>query len=623
MEGNIGLRFRITYQPPPPATAKSSPSLEIGGLGFPAIVNNIFTNRSPEEVQALCSLADPYIGMDAGYLRIASVSGHPNASVLLVTPLRGTKTPFEAYRNLDEPSGTDDPTNAYGTQSFEGFYEWQTVTSAWADNEWKPKQVRGVLNSTNGAPWNGRGRGPVVLRQPGDSVEFGLQFTLTDTGDGNSKSVGPAAVDATLRRPDLDIPVVRDVPGYVLPQGMPGQLFVWPPSDTVNITVDIDPPQALNVTLVPLTAQNTTMPLEYQVTSLSNTWGRVRVDITYRRSAPNNTTLQTVHYYVTKPASAAVADLGRFLTTKQLFKDATDPVGRGNAPSILSYDAEVGDVVRQEPRVWIAGLSDEAGAGSFLAATAKQAAQPDAAELAILVPFVDRVLWGVVQNGNTSSSDPYGVKKSVFFHDPAVLPRYAYNRSIDRSSWTSWTRAQAYTTDRAYDNVHVAATYWAMYRAARAYPEVYANISQDHTYTAFAPDAHYPPWMWYLRQASETVQRAMSTTASGVYKAQHANDGLMGETVFGALLTDLQREADNINSTASWMRSAANAIESMMRARARLWSAAAVPFGSEMAWDSTAQEGVHLWATQFGDTPTAQKAVNMVLGFTPAMPHWA
>ncbi|CAK7203576.1 hypothetical protein SEUCBS139899_006311 [Sporothrix eucalyptigena] len=617
VDGDLGLRFRITYKTTTTPSSGSAPVLEIGGLGFPATVNNIFTNRSPEDVQAMCSLADPYIGMDAGYLRIAPVSGKSNASVLLVTPLRGTRTPFEAYRNLDEPSGPDDTTNAYETQSFEGFYEWQTVTSAWADNEWRARRtVRGVVNSTNGEPWNGRGRGPVTLSRPGDSVEFGLRFTLTSTQDG--QNVGPAAVDATLRRPDLDMPVVRGVPGYVLPRDLPGQLFVWPPNDAVgNITVGVYPPTALSLTLVASdhdASVTPSLPLEYKVTASSSAWGRVRVELTYHRQNTSQDVLQTVHYYVTKQAASAVGDLGHFLTTKHLFSDTTDPFGR--APSILTYDVEMGDVVRQEPRVWIAGLSDEAGAGSFLAAAAKQAVLPDADELAVLALFVDRVLWGVVQQGPKNQTDPYAVRKSVFFHDPAVLPHYAYNRSMDWSSWTSWTRTQAYAADRAYDYVHVAATYWVMYRAARAYPDVFVGMNV----TTAANQNQNPPWQWYLRQASETVQRAMATTSSGVPRAEHAYDGLMGETVFSELLTDLKREAAEAGA---WASSAASTIEAVMRARARRWAAATVPFDSEMAWDSTAQEGVHLWSSWFGDTRTAQKAVDTVLGFTPAVPHWA
>ena len=51
-------------------------------------------------------------------------------------------------------------------------------------------------------------------------------------------------------------------------------------------------------------------------------------------------------------------------------------------------------------RAWIPGLSDEAGAGSWLAATMKQFVQPSAAEVEKLESFVAHTLWGSVQNAN-------------------------------------------------------------------------------------------------------------------------------------------------------------------------------------------------------------------------------
>ena len=62
--------------------------------------------------------------------------------------------------------------------------------------------------------------------------------------------------------------------------------------------------------------------------------------------------------------------------------------------------------------------------------------------------------------------------------------------------------------------------------------------------------------------------------------------GLMGETVFGEVLFDLKREGND---------TAADAVESAMKERAELWHSQEIPFGSEMAWDSTGQEGVYYW----------------------------
>jgi hypothetical protein len=46
-------------------------------------------------------------------------------------------------------------------------------------------------------------------------------------------------------------------------------------------------------------------------------------------------------------------------------------------------------------------------------------------------------------------------------------------------------------------------------------------------------------------------------------------------------------------------------------------------FGSEMAWDSTGQEGVYYWSRFFNDTNnTAINALNSILAYEPLIPHW-
>jgi hypothetical protein len=298
---------------------------------------------------------------------------------------------------------------------------------------------------------------------------------------------------------------------------------------------------------------------------------------------------QTIHYFITKPAPDALADLSRFLTTEAWFNDTTtkskDPFGR--APSVMTYDYEERAIVTQDARAWVAGLSDEAGAGAYLAAVVKQAILPNAAEIAKLEDFVDRVLWGVIQR-----KEDYGVRKAIFFYDPPAVPGYAYDKGIDWTSWTSWNRAAAYAVDRAYNYVHVAAAYWALYRVARAYPSTVRDKAD-----------------WYLTQAYKTVARCMGPGVA------YQDVGLMGETVFGEILKDLQREGNNRTAEAA-------ALESAMKARAQRWDTQEIPYGSEMAWDSTGQEGVYYWTRHFGFHASAAKTVDSVLGYTPTVPHW-
>ncbi|KAK2759834.1 hypothetical protein FQN54_002568 [Arachnomyces sp. PD_36] len=535
VSGDLGLQFTLSNS--------GESAVEIGSLGFPAEFNSIFTDRTAEEIQEKCSLTDPYIGLDAGYLRVAPVSG--SGSALVVTPLGDT--PFEAYRNLIEGSyeGT-----YYGSQTFEGFYEWQVHSQAWAENEW-----------VGGEPWN-----PPSSRtlQPGESVTYGLRFSVAKGGirdiDEAVKSTGT--------------PFALGTPGFIIPRDLDAQLFVFADSEVDSITTE--PEDAFTISDL--------NEGSYQLTPSAGVWGRVRVTLEYADART-----QTVHYYVTKPGTEVVSDLGNFLTTSQWFNDSSDPFGRN--PSVMTYNYETQEIVSQDDRVWIAGLSDEGGAGSFLAALMKQSAQPNADEISKLETFIESVLWGTIQ------TEDFAVRKSTFFYEPSAVPDYTYSSEIDWTSWTSWDKEASYLTDRAYNYVHVAAAYWALYRVGRAYPDLLTRQTAD----------------WYLTQAHSTVMRCMEVDANGNPTVGYAYVGLMGETIFGEILTDLKREGRTAD---------ANEFSSSMELRAANWDAEPVPFGSEMAWDSTGQEGVFYWCKYFAYDNTATKALNTVLGFMPTVAHW-
>ena len=511
MNGDLALSFTLTNTLGQP--------LEIGSLGFPIEFNSIFTNRPATDIQTKCSLQDPYIGLGAGYVQ---VTPQGTGSALVVTGLNSSN--FEAWRFLPEATNTS---LSYQSQVFEGFYEWQVHTKAWAENEWK-----------NVVPWNSPTSRTLV---PNQSMTVGLRFSLAKDG--------VRAIETTVK--SMGVPYAVSVPGYIVSQDTSAKLFVSSNSSITNVTVD--PPGAFTIT--------TGASKSYTLQASPSMWGRARLTISY-----SDGRLQTLHYNIIKSAPTAVSNLGNFLTTKQWFKDTSDPFKR--APSVISYDRSVNQPVLQDPRVWIAGLSDEAGAGSWLAACMKQSIQPNAAEIKLLESFIDTTLWGTLQVNNGSNT--YGVRKSVFFYEPARVPGYKYNSSINWSSWESWNYATAYSTSRAYDYVHVSAAYWAFYRVARAYP----SLVSLHTYD------------WYLNQAFQTVMATTAVDGSGNYVVGYADDGLMEETVWGEILKDLYRENQTSN---------AQAFEARMKKRAQHWGSIAVPFGSEMAWDSTGQEGVYYW----------------------------
>jgi hypothetical protein len=542
-QGKLVVRFTLKN--------KSDQAVEIESVGIPMIFNNVLNDRTLEQAHVACSFYDPYIGQDAGYLQVTRLNGH--GPTLVVVP--DGRTPFEAYNPIldhadrwgAKPVFTD-PTPRGIT--FEGFYEWLVHSRAYAENEWKHAQ-----------PWNS----PTMLRlAPGESRTYGLKFLLADS---------IRHIEATLaanRRP-----VAVGIPGYILPMDLQARLFLKYPDKVKSITAE--PAGSMEVTRDSPTKNRWNA---YTVTGKK--WGRVRLTITYEDGV-----LQSIHYFVTKPAAQVVADMGKFLTTNQWFTDAKDPFHR--APSVITYDRELNRPVLQDGRVWIAGLSDEGGAGSWLAAFMKEAGQPDRQEIAKLEQFIDEVVWGKLQYADGPKQ--YGVRKSLFYYQPDQMPPNLYQKDFDWSTWTSWNKDASEKVDRSFNYPHVAAAYWVMYHLARNNQGLVTNH----------------PWDWYLRHAYETVM-AMPRLAP-----QYAVFGQMEGDIFVQILADLKREG---------LSSEAQTLEASMRERAERWKGEAYPFGSEMPWDSTGQEEVYAWTKYFGYNDKADVTLNAILGYDPAIPHW-
>lgn len=551
--GKLVLRFKLTNT--------SNQPIKIGALGIPMIFDNIITDRTLDQAHAICSFYDPYIGEDSGYLQVTRFNGHGPA--LLVVP--DGHTPFEAYKPILNPEWhrTRGQTGHYtrpGPQlfrdltpreiTFEGFYDWMVHSKAYQQDQWK-----------NALPWN---PATSTTIQPGQSQTYALRFLLSDT---------IPDIEKTLAANDR--PVAVGVPGYILPTDIQAHLFLKYPQPVKSITVE--PAGAISIT------QIKPSPGGWRDYLLQGkTWGRARVTIRYK-----NGLLQTVNYRVIKPEAQAVADLGHFLTTKQWFTDTNDPFHR--APSAISYDRQANKQVLQDSRVWIAGLSDEAGADSWLALAMKEFGEPNQEEVSKFEQFVDGVLWGQLQYKDGPKK--YGVRKSLFYYQPDQFPVGYYSADQNWKSWTSWNKQASELVDRSFNYPHVASAYWVMYRLARNHPGLVTNHS----------------WKWYLNQAYETTMGMMRLAP---YYTQF---GQMEGDVFVYILNDLKREG---------MITEADTLEAAMRKRAEHWSTKKYPFGSEMPWDSTGQEEVYAWMHYFGYPQQAQTTIDAILGYDPAIPSW-
>ena len=523
---------------------KTSQHVQLGALGIPMIFNNIITRRNLKEAHEKCSFSDSYIGQDAGYLQVTRLSGAGPA--LVVVP--DGQTPFEAYELLNEPTRP--------SQTFEGAFAWMVHTHAIAEEEW-----RGVV------PWNPP---TFVTIASGETKTYGVKFLLADS---------IRNIETTLAHNNR--PVAVGIPGYVLPMDIDARLFIKHNQKFKSFAVD--PAGALELKEDRFTAKKLQA---FRVRGKK--WGRARLALTH---ADGST--QSISYYVTKPSAQAVADLGNFLFTRQWFDDPNDPFHR--SPSVMSYDRETDKIVTQDSRVWIAGLGDEGGSGSWLAAAMKQFGQPRKEEIAKYEQFIDRVLWGGLQYKD--GPNKYGVRKSLFYYSPQDLPDFKYDPALNWTTWTSWKKVDAESIGRGYNYPHVIAAYWTMYRLARNHQRLVTSHS----------------WEWYLDQAFETAKFMFSRQADGRRRVGYVDLGLMEGNILIALLEDLKREA--------WQEKA-QVLEALTKERADRWKREPYPFGSEMAWDSTGQEEVYAWSKYFGYDDKALVALNSIIAYMPALPHW-
>jgi len=529
--GDLILKFQITNP--------TDQAIEIGALGIPLPFNNNMDRKNLNQAHAQNVFFDPYIGKDAGYMQVNHL--HGNGPSLLVMPY--INAGFEAYNPLNT-----DPTPKSIT--FEGFHEWMIHSKALAETEWKGIEQWNAPTST--------------ILKPQESKTFALKFVLAP----NIKEI-----ESTLLKNDR--PVAIGAPGYVVPLDNPVKLFIKHHKAVKNITVY--PEGALTLSKLKDTPHKW-----HQYEIKGQRWGRARLTITYQDGIE-----QTIQYKVIKSEKDVVNDLGNFLTTTQWYENDKDLFGR--SPSVITYDYEEKKLVTQEQRAWYAGLSDEAGAASWLAAIMKQVVQPNPAEISKLKRFVNETMYGRIQH--REGDQKYGVVKSLFYYEPDSMPAGTYQADINWKTWSAWPKKEADNIGRSYNYPHVAAAHWVMYRLARNYH----HLVQEES------------WDVYLDRAFQT---SMAMIEKAPYYAQF---GQMEGSIFLLILQDLRREG---------LTEAANKLETVMRQRAEHWKSLDYPFGSEMPWDSTGQEEVYLWSRYFGFDDKTRVTLNAILAYMPILPHW-
>ncbi|MFT9018749.1 DUF5695 domain-containing protein, partial [Acetobacter malorum] len=198
-------------------------SVQVGGMGFPLVFGNDFTDETLDDAHKHEVFVDPAIARDGGYIQVTRMSGA--GPVLLGMP--EGRTPLEVYRPLVEaPAGSAGKADVLAeatprSQTFEGFYDWMPASAGFADQEWQKA----------GSQWNAPTQ---FTLKPGETRTFGVRFAFAPNVRGIEQTL------ATHARP-----VAVSLPGYVVPEDLPATLYLH--SAQAVRSFSVEPKGALNV----------------------------------------------------------------------------------------------------------------------------------------------------------------------------------------------------------------------------------------------------------------------------------------------------------------------------------------------------------------------------------------
>ena len=264
-----------------------------------------------------------------------------------------------------------------------------------------------------------------------------------------------------------------------------------------------------------------------------------------------------------------------FIVANQFETDNSDPCYHG----LLMWDMTVKHRINSSCNPfgpnWWAGGSDEIGLVSGLFLSAKNLYQPDEGQIRVLHAY----LKDFVEERLTEQ------------------PGYRVHRMVPWfEMFDPWKERGADDVWRAFNYVHVINTYCNMHRIAKKYS--YDFLEKP---------------VYYIKQAYSYAKGMFSywMFPEGVGATEYGN---MGELHLALSLSDALRE-EGLFEEASW-------IDETVRTKAQYFAAQEFPYGSEMAYDSTAFEAVYAYGKAIDDTRVMEKTMNAALANRGRQPIW-
>ncbi len=353
----------------------SRQSLEIGELGFPFALNNVFegfsrTDRGIEELYRDRLHVHPFIGGAASYLFAQRLNAEPPG--LLITP--GADTSWEFFHHV--PASLNTP------------FRWQGIPVVYVHS-------RAAIEREGWGEWF-MGHTSRIL-EPGDVIEVQTRFISSS----RDRFDGVFAAMAMARRPTM-----RLFPAAVAPA-------------EVGITVEVagaTPTQFFSDREAQLETDSDEDGGYCQVTAHEPGPLTLSFEDTDGRKS-------SAHLLVVEPIANLIRKRAEWLIQNQLFEDP----GANLDSAFVPYDSNTGQH-DTDPSHFITAFGVESILADALFLAEKNVIYPDKGQIATLENFVDNFLRTNLQNPSTgavASSFMDSASTGVHFGRPQVYPMVA------------------------------------------------------------------------------------------------------------------------------------------------------------------------------------------------------
>lgn len=282
-----------------------------------------------------------------------------------------------------------------------------------------------------------------------------------------------------------------------------------------------------------------------------------------------------IQMFGTEPLADMISDHARFIAEKQFESDESDPCYHGLLMWDMITARRVNSTHNPHGADWMRGGSDEIGLVSGLFLSEKNLYQPDEGQIRVLDSYV----------------------KDFIEERLTEQPGYRVHRMVPwYKMFDDNTGAGADDVWRAFNYVHVINTYYNMYRIASLYQFDFLSSPKHYILQAY----HYTKAMFSFWMFPD-----------GVGAAEYGN---MGEMTLPLYLADTLRKEG--------FSQEANDIDEIVRKKADCFLQRLYPFGSEMAYDTTAYEAVYAYGKAGKYPRVMSAAVRAALGNRGRQPVW-